>query len=69
MIIKAQRSIASSDGMDTVLLYNQSRSHTEVRRLTKALERKMKGSYKCYFHAKMCEGQLVLGRIAREQRW
>lgn len=69
MIVKVQRSIAGSTGVDTVLIYNQSRSHTETRLLTKSLERKLQGSYKRYFHAKMHEGCLVLGKTARAQDW
>lgn len=57
------------DTEDTVLIYNQSRSHTEVRRLTRAIERRMKRSHKYYLHARMRKGHLVLGSRAREQSW
>ena len=69
MIVKVQRSIANSAGVDTVLIYTRSRSHMETRQLTRGLERKMKNSYKCYFHARMHEGRLVLGKIAQTQNW
>lgn len=69
MIVKVQRSIVSSTGADTVLIYNQSRSHMETRQLTRGLVRKMKNSSKCYFHARVHEGHLVLGKTAPEQNW
>lgn len=69
MIVKVQRSLFSSSGTDTVLIYDQLRLHTETRQFTKDLERKMKGSYKCYFYATMRKGRLELGEPASAQNW
>lgn len=69
MIVKVQRSLFSSTGTDTVLVYDKNRTITEVLPITKELTRKLGGSYKRYFHAEMRHGQLVLGCPAADQNW
>lgn len=69
MIVKVQRSLLPSAGADTVLIYDQSRTHTEVRVLNKELELKMGGAYKCYFQAELRRGNLKLGKRTQPQNW
>lgn len=69
MIVKVQRSISSSAGVDTVLIYDQARTHLEVRALDKELTQKMGSAYKCYFQAELHKGSLKLGKRTRSQNW
>lgn len=68
-IVKVQRSLAGSGGQDTVLIYNRRRSIFLERPLTKDLEAKMSGAYKCYFLAVKLDGSLILKRRVADQNW
>lgn len=68
-IVKVQRSIAGTSGQDTVLVYNRRRSIFPEQPLTKALEEKMRGDYKCYFLASKLGNELTLKRRVADQDW
>lgn len=68
-IVKVQRSIAGATGQDTVLIYNRRRSIFQEQPLTKALEEKMRGDYKCYFLASKLANELILKRRVADQNW
>lgn len=68
-IVKVQRSLFSSTGTSTVLIYDCTRSVRLERPLDNALARRMNGAYKCYFWAELRGNHLILGRKAPAQDW
>lgn len=68
-IVKVQRSITGSTGLDTVLIYNRRRSIFLEQPMTRELETKMRGGYKCYFLASKQGTELTLKRCVADQDW
>lgn len=68
-IVKVQRSLAGTGGQDTVLICNRRRSIFLEQPLTKELESKMSGAYKCYFLAVKLGNDLILKRRVTHQNW
>lgn len=68
-IVKVQRSLTGSTGLDTVLIYNRRRSIFLEQPMTRALEAKMRGGYKCYFLASKQGTELTLKRRVANQDW
>lgn len=69
MIVKVQRSLYSSNGESSVLIYDRNHTVTEVHPLTEELACKLGESNKRYFHATIQNGQLQLGSIAPTPDW
>lgn len=69
MIVKAQRSLYSSDGKASVLIYDRDRTVIEVHPLTEDLDRKLGESNRRFFHATVHNGRLRLGSIAPTPDW
>ena len=69
MIVKVQRSLYSSDGKDSVLIYDRDRTVIETRPLTEDIGRKLGEANKRYFYATVYNDQLQLGSIAPTPDW
>ena len=69
MIVKVQRSIPSGTGMDTVLIYDKTRTYTEVRALSREQAQKKGGVRKSYYQAELRRGYLKLGKRIHPDNW
>jgi hypothetical protein len=69
MIVKVQVSLASSDGVTRVLIYNQSRSFTYEGGVNQDMVETMAGRAKAYFEADMGPGGLEIGDEVEGQDW
>lgn len=70
MIVKLQRSIATSHEKPTVLIYNEDNSVIYETPLTKHLAKLVRGSgSKAYYHAEVVHDEIVIGARAPDQEW
>lgn len=69
MIVKVQRSLATSEDVPQVLIYDRDRSVRLEGPLSDELARAMGADVKLYFEAEVVGDQLVLQGPAPEQVW
>lgn len=69
MIVKIQRSMFSSSGISTMLVYDEGRSIMMQRPLTKRVAKLLGDAPKGYFHAKMNGRSLQILGKAPDQSW
>ena len=70
MIIKIQRSLFSSTGVSTMLIYDKRRSVQTVLPLDPAIDHALHGRAKGYFETRVTDGgKLVIGERVPDQDW
>lgn len=69
MIVKVQVSLASSDGVTRVLIYNEDKTFSYEGGVNPDMVEAMNGRPKAYFLASMGPGGLEIGDEVDEQPW
>lgn len=69
MTVKIQRSLFSSTGNETMLVYNRDRSVQMVLPLDPAVQKELGHCPKGYFRARMKDKKLIIGARVADEDW
>ena len=72
MIIKVQTSLTSSDDVERVLIYDESKDffmESDDPDVVKHIKKVMRGQHKQYFKAEIVDNKLEIGEMLFNQTW
>ena len=69
MIVKVQRALATTDGIDRVLIYDASRRFAYEGGINEDMVEALGNRPKAYFEAELVEGRLEIGEEVEAQPW